>query len=384
MNERPILEKTLNISDLLPPAEQRDVCIFSQRAIRRDVSRCSGYEFEDVVMDLEQAKILVPDRAGSREILYRARRWLSKRTPYHRLIPSGTRGTPVSGPVDLFGCFVQKPVELLSLDAAGDWRKNAKMAFCVIEELWHTTIDEFEPLVKSLSQFDLITCAFESSCERLSKLTGRPVIHLPGAADLLAFQPKDPNLPRPIDVYYMGRRRPDLHELLKPALEERGNFYLYDSAAGAPIAQDHVTHRQLLSSLVGRSKLFVVDYGKIGHADQRTGQLIWGPRHVEGMAGGAVQVGYAPDTPDFHAAFDWPEAVERLPEDPASATRAILSLIDAPSELKRRRDVNFAQAAVRHDWLHRWALITDHFGLTPTAQALTRQSELTKLQSRFT
>lgn len=364
-------------------APSRKVCVFSQRAIRRDVSRCSGYEFEDVVGRIEDAELIVGQRPRSRETMYRGRRWLSKRTALFRHMPSGAVRSPLARDCDLFGCFVQKPVELLSIDAVPNWRRRSEMAFCVLEELWHTNIDDFGPLVKSLSEFDLIACAFESSCERLADLTGRPVVHLPGAADLLAFAPDDIDAPRPIDVYYMGRRRPALHEALKPALEARGGFYLYDSAGSPPIAQDNVTHRELLASLVCRSKIFIVDYGKVGHADQRSGQIIWGPRHVEGLAGGAIQAGYAPDTADYHAHFDWPEAVERLSEDPETAVAQILALLDNPAEMRRRRRINLAKAADRHDWLHRWDLITGHFGLPETAESARRRAALQQLQSRY-
>ncbi|NNU80313.1 glycosyltransferase family 1 protein [Halovulum dunhuangense] len=352
----------------------RRVAIFSQRAIRRDVSRCSGYEFEDVVTALEGARLHIAERPPSREILMRARRWSSKRTRLFEWVPSGAVRAPLGEDVDLFGCFVQKPVELLALDAVPDWRARSRLAFCVLEELWLTTIDDFRPLVASLGRFDLIACAFESSCARVAELTGRPVIHLPGAADLLRFAPPIAPPERVIDLHYMGRRRPELHAQVKAVLDARRRFYLYDSAALPPVVEDHVLHRELLASLIQRARLFMVDYGKIGHADQRRGQLIWGPRHVEGMAGGAVQVGYAPDSPDYHRHFDWPEAVERLPEHPTEAARAIMALLEDPQEQERRRRVNLVHALGRHDWLHRWALILGHFGL-PETQAMTRRRE---------
>lgn len=360
-------------------AQDRSLCIFSQRRIRQDVSRCSGYEFEDVVAGMERADIVAPTRAEAPSVPYRARRWLSQYTPLFRHVPSGAAHGPLGRDYDLFGCFLQKPIELLELDSVPDWRRRSRMAFCVLEELWHVTLDEFAPLVKSLSQFDLIACAFESSCAPLAELTGRPVIHLPGAADLLAFAPADLASDRPIDVYYMGRRRPELHRAIKNRLEARGGFYFYDSATRPPIAADHAVHREVLAGLVNRSKLFMVDYGKIGHADQATGQIIWGPRHVEGMAGGAVQVGYAPDSADYHAHFDWPEAVERLPEDPAAAADRIIALLDDPAELDRRRCINLVQALDRHDWAHRWKLILDHFGLDESPALRERRGRLRQL-----
>lgn len=357
---------------------QRRVCIFSQRAMRQDVSRCSGFEFEDVVLELEGGKLVFPNWRGTGALNFRARRWMSKRTDMFRFMPSGADKLPLSENFDLFGCFVQKPVELLTLDAIPNWRKRSKLAVCILEEIWGTNIAEFRPLVRTLSQFDLITSAFASSCEELSLLTGRPVIHLPGAVDLKRFTPKVQS-ERVIDVYYLGRKRSDLHLELMRAVNMRGGFYLYDSATRPPIAADHVAHRDLLASLVQHSKLFVVDYAKIGHTDQSEGQLSWGPRHVEGIGGGAVQIGYAPDSEDYKRNFDWPEAIFRLSEEPVEAAAAVGRLLDDPQELERMRSANFAHVTKKHDWVHRWELILDFFGLPHTEKMMQRRADLVRL-----
>lgn len=327
----------------------------------------------------ENATFTVPNRAEKLTLGYRAKRFLAQRAPFFDLARSGAKAPPLDGSFDLFGAFLQKPVELLELDAVPDWRRRSKLAFCVLEELWDVTIDQYRPLLKSLGRFDLITCAFAESCAPLAELTGRPVIHLPGAADLLRFAPQAIATERPIDVYYMGRRRPELHAAITAALAPRNGFYLHDSTTRPPIAADHRVHRDLLANLVRRAKIFMVDYGKIGHSDQKRGQIIWGPRHVEGMAGGAQQAGYAPDSDDYRSHFDWPEAIERLPDDPDAAAATILRLIDDPAELERRRRINLGHALGRHDWLHRWQLILDHFGLPETAAMQQRRAELDAL-----
>lgn len=368
----------------LQQASKRRVCIFSQRAIRQDVSRCSGFEFEDVVAELEDCDyVLARWRPGQglNSLRYRARRWLSKRTNLFRFMPSGTTKQPLKEDYDVFACFVQKPVELLTLDTIPNWRNRSKLAVCILEEVWDANLIEFEPLVRSLSQFDLITSAFASVCEEMSKVVGRPVIHLPGAVDIIRFAPSV-STEQGIDVYYLGRKRNDLHQELMQILSARADFYLYDSATKMPIAADHVAHRNLLASLVQRAKLFVVDYAKFGHADQASGQFSWGPRYVEGMAGGALSIGYAPESEDFQQHFDWPEAVIRLPEAPAEAAAAVAQLLDNPKELDRMRSVNLSQVALRHDWLHRWALILDHFGLPPNAEMTTRRRVLVEISKR--
>ncbi len=359
--------------------ERRRVVIFSQRALTQDVSRCSGFEFEDVVAGVERAILLSPTRPDNRFWMFRAKRYLSQRSDLFARVPSGVGHKPLGNTCDLFCCFVQKPVECLGLDAVPDWRSRSGLAVCVIEELWTPAVTQFLPLMRSLAQFDLITCAFEALCPLIHQVTGRPVIHLPGAADLMRFATPRMTADRPVDVYYMGRKRPELHSELLTMMRARDGFYLYDSSARPPIAADHVTHRDLLASLVQRSKLFMVDYAKIGHSDQRQGEVSWGPRHVEGMAGGAVQVGYAPTTADYQRHFDWPEAVVRLSETPAEAAAQVARMLDDPAEMDRRRRVNLAHALARHDWLHRWALVLDHFGLPETAAMAARRDRLAEI-----
>lgn len=375
--------------EILPPpssakapidtAPTRRVAIFSKRSIQPGLSRCSGYEFEDVVADLEHARLVLPERDSNLRLGFRGRLWLSRRTPLFRFVPSGARAEPLGQDYDLFCCFLQKPFEFLDIDSVPDWRRRARLAVCVIEELWSLTIDQYHPVIRALGKFDLIACAFECTQARLAEITRRPVVHLPGTADLLRFAPRALSTERVIDVYYMGRRRPELHEAIAEALRPRDGFYLFDTFNLHPPASSHRLHREMLANLVRRSKVFMVDYGKIGHVDQARGELIWGPRHVEGMAGGAVQAGYAPDLPDYHRFFDWPEAIERLPADPAAAAAAILRLIDNPEELERRRQINLSQALCKHDWMHRWQIILDHLGLPRTAAMERRGAALAAL-----
>jgi hypothetical protein len=352
--------------------------------IRTDVSRCSGYEFEDVLADLESAEILLPTLPSLDHWQHRMRRFLSQRTQWFERVPSGASRAALPADCDIFFACVQKPVELLTLDACPGWREKSGLAVCVLEEVWQGTITQYRPLLKTLSRFDLIACAFADSCKPLAELTGRPVIHLPGAADMLRFLPTAPRAEQPVDIYYIGRRRPELHDALLAAAREENWFYLYDSFAKPPIVSDHRQHRDLFASLVQKSKMFVVDYAKIGHQEQRGGQLLWGPRHVEGMAGGAVQIGFAPDSPDYAENFDWPESVLRLPEDPEKAVAEVRRLLADKTRRSALRALNFERAAIRHDWLDRWRRILHALELDEPAAMAEREDQIRRTCDRLT
>ncbi|WP_170789460.1 glycosyltransferase [Ruegeria lacuscaerulensis] len=341
----------------------RDVLIFSQRRLNDNVSRCSGFEFEDVLTEIEAVDIVAPARKRDRSLPYDPKRWLSKRTDLFRHWPSGAQKVTLQKDYDIFVCDVQKPQELLTLDAIPNWREHCGLAVCVLEEVWSKDLHVHLPLIRSLAKFDLIACAFAEACDTLHSITGKPVIHLPGAADMVRFAPTSLSAERPIDIYCMGRRRPELHDRLLKVIKDRAGFYLYDSATKPPTTAQHAVHRDLLANLVQHSKLFMVDIAKIGHADQKKGNIAWGPRHVEGIAGGAAQIGYAPDSEDYRQFFDWPESVFRLSEDPDEAIDQIVGLLETPGKLDQMRRVNMAQALNKHDWLHRWAQILEKLGL---------------------
>ncbi|WP_282119686.1 glycosyltransferase [Ruegeria atlantica] len=367
-----------------PISATRELLIFSQRNLNDNVSRCSGFEFEDLIADIETAEIIAPRRTREPRLPYNPKRWLSKRTDLFRYWPSGVPKTHLERDYDIFFCDVQKPQELLVLDALPNWRERCGVAICVLEEVWTQELERHMPLVRTLAEFDLIGCAFAETCDALRRITGKPVIHLPGAADMVRFTPASLAADRPIDVYCMGRRRPEIHERLFKVIKDRAGFYLYDSATKPPIAADHVVHRDLLANLVQHTKLFMVDIAKIGHADQKRGNVAWGPRHVEGIAGGAAQIGYAPDSEDYHQYFDWPESVVRLSEDPDEAVDQIVELLDDPAKLDRMRHINLAAALHKHDWVHRWAQLLEHLQIPETEGMTQRRQHLLNMADRLT
>lgn len=364
--------------------KNRRVCVVSQRENRNKFSSCCSYEFEDVIQELEGADLFSPKLKSIEHWQHRTRRFLSQRTSLFEKVPSGSRSRPLEGHYDLFVCSVQKPVDILSIDALGDWRKRSDLAVCYIEEVWPKKIDKYKPLIKSFSRFDVIACSFAGSCERLAELTGKPVIYLPYAVDSLRFLPSRADVDRPIDIYYLGRRRPELHEALLAHASETERFYHYDTFTSLPMANDHKAHRDHLAYMIRHSKLFLVDFAKKGHADEKDSQVGWGPRHIEGMAAGAVQVGFAPPTADYLENFDWPSAITRLPEDADAAVEKMASMLSNPAALDDMRAQTFAHVARRHDWLQRWRLITEFLDLPDTPAMIEREAAIEAATARLT
>lgn len=362
-------------------ADPRDVVIFSQRDRLHFIWHTAWFEFEDVVAEVEDAQILSTTAAEPYGFWYRARRRVGRDSALFRHVPSGHERRPIGRDVDLFACFVQHPDELVVLDAIPDWRERAKLKVCLIEEIWLTTLPILGRLYDVLSDFDVVAVSFPNTVGPLSERIGKPVIHIPCAVDMERFGSLRPAAERVIDLYYMGRRRPELHELLVDRFEAERLFYLYTAFAMPMKVSDHREHRRQLASMITRSKLFFVDYAKFNKQDETEGQMVWGPRYFEGMCGGAVAIGARPRSPDFEEYLGWPESVVALEDDPKAAVDQMVALIADPDVFEAMARVNVAQSLLRHDWAHRWAKLLAAVGLAPTGRMTER---LASMQARST
>ena len=99
-------------------------------------------------------------------------------------------------------------------------------------------------------------------------------------------------------------------------------------------------------------------------------------RFYEGAAAGTVMLGEAPRTAEFHAQFDWPDAVIPLPFDSPDVGGVLAELSQDPERLARISRDNVRNAALRHDWTHRLRTVFETVGLTPTKAMLERERRL--------
>jgi hypothetical protein len=204
---------------------------------------------------------------------------------------------------------------------------------------------------------------------------------VPTATDALRFTPF-PNVPdRSIDVYSMGRRWEGIHRALLRATSEQNLFYLYDSCRNMARADtfDHAQHRQLLASLVKRSKYFMVFPGKMDLLNETRGQVEIGYRYCEGAAAGAVMIGRAADCDAFRELFPWPDAVLEINPDGSDILQLISHLESEPEHVRAMSRRNAVDALLRHDWIHRWIQIFQIAGIEPSPGMTARVAHLEDL-----
>jgi hypothetical protein len=361
----------------MTPSNSR-VLVVSQRSVRPVVSNAGGYEFEDVVRAIDDVDLLVieteePNRFPlEQKMLSRIRRHTG--IDAHR--EPRRKEAKVTKPYDLFFMRIMSPTQLDILESVKGWQENCQTKVCWIEELWPNWIEHAKWL-QPLRQFDHVFVLMRESPDPLSRAIGRPCSFMPPGVDALRFCPY-PNPPsRSIDFYAMGRRSPITHRSLLAYAEQREDFtYLYDSARPTTFVEGPAEHRELLASLIKRSRFFLANRAKAGAAEQTKGAQAFGPRFFEGAAAGALLVGTPPECTEFGSYFDWPDALVPI-EYGSERIGEVIDELDAdPDRVRRARQANITNVLRRHDWAHRWQTVLAEVGLSPLQATRERETRL--------
>jgi len=359
-----------------------DVLLLSMRRLADLVAFCLQYEFEDVIADVTGADRV---EAGDRPALERSRRGYklarfatgSKRLA-RRCAPRPAT-VRLERDYELFFPVFNHVHELYALASVPDWRRRCRVAACFVNELWAHLLPGY--LLELLSEFDHVFLGVRHSVDEVARIVGRPCSYLPFAADVLRFAPLPGDAARAIDVCNIGRRSPATHDAFLRLAREGRIFYYFDTVAASGAGQkqrtfhvdSHAEHRLLLASLLKRSRYFIANRGRINEPEFTRGQDEISGRFYEGAAAGTIMLGEPPRTAEFERQFDWPGAVIPLPFDSPDVDRILAELDEDPARLARIRRENVANAALRHDWVHRIRTVFETLGLQPTEAMRTRE-----------
>src|SRR5688572_30633108 len=364
------------------PRGDARVLLFSQRNVERPVWHGGMYEFEDIIMSVENVRMLAPHRRPGSRAVRLARNLpsiLRQKLGFSRL-PESER-IRVDGTFDLFFAvlhFAWQAEYLRHLN----WRRQSRKAICFIVEQWLPALDEAEPYLEMLREFDHVFVFSRWSIPRMQSIIGTRVDYLPIGADALASCPYPACVPRTIDAFSMGRRTDHIHNVLLRLMEEERISYVFDSVrAGMDTWVNYREHRALLRHLLKRSRYALAfRHNDSPHFVERTGGEEAIPsRYFESIAGGPVILGSAPDCSDYRENFDWPDAVIQLPAEAAAIEETLWDLDVQPDRLARARANNVVNALRRHDWAYRWQTILSIAGLSESSRLRERIANLHSL-----
>jgi Glycosyl transferases group 1 len=362
------------------PSKPR-VLVFSQRNVfKTTLFRCSLYEFENVVSEIDSVEMVAPaaNISGSR---YRFAKQLAYHSPM-ALCPATSR-THLKEDYDLFLAVCGFPIDLLMLKAVSNWRERCKTAVCLIDEVWATQLSKYDNYLRLLEQFDAVMLYYSNTVKPLSERIGTKCHFLPPGVDAIRFCPYPEQPHRSIDVCSIGRRSETSHSKLLSMVEKEGIFYLYDTIAGSD-AINSAEHRALTANIAKRSRYFIVNPGLIDRPDIRGNQLEVGNRYFEGSAAGAILLGERAENEVFRQLFDWPDALVHLPYDSGEVDEIIHELDTQPERQETIRRTNVAQTLLRHDWVYRWQSILETVNLEPMPELWQRKERLKRMAERVT
>jgi len=324
-------------------------------------SRSLLYSFEDFAEDMSLATIVSPSAPYLNRVHSRLVRHI-----YH-YSPAVARGVVLREPghigndVRLISC--QSLTELPLFLPFFDKRESTGKTACFMEEVWVSDIPRYPLAIELLRACDVIFVGCHGAVAAVAAATGKPTFHLPPSVDAMASNPFSGSpKQRSIDLYYMGRRQPELHAGLSAWSASSGSFYLYDTAGNAVMA-DHREHRRHLTDLIQRSRFFIVAPGKsAGDGMLATPQDEVGGRYYEGASCGTIMIGTDNRSTILQQNFPYDNAV--IPFD--GSCERLLELMNSLSKdeahLDRIRREGVANALRRHDFAHRWKTILQALG----------------------
>lgn len=370
---------THKATDLTPRAwtpgfsEDPRILIFTQRNFSKiQPFRCAHFEFEDVVAEADAADYLTPSFDPSSR-----RHTITRQLAYHTplTLNPGIRAAPIRRNYDLFLAICGDPIDLLRINALGDWKARCKTAVLVIDELWARLIGSYSHFLRMMDKFDAVMLYYHDSVEPLNKRIGRKAFYLPPAVDAIRFSPY-PNPPeRVIDVYSIGRRSAVTHRTLLSMAAERSTFYVYDTTSADQVLNP-VEHRKLYANSMKRSRYFIVNPALVDRPDIRGDQIEIGYRYFDSAASGAIMIGERPNNGVFQELFGWPDSLVDLAYNSPDIDKVIRAFDEQPEKQEAMRRMGVRQALLRHDWVYRWELILKTVGLDPLPKLMERKARL--------
>ena len=369
-------------NNYLDTSQSPRILVVSVRGFRFQAANCCIYELEDLLTELEAVQLYTPnpgrDFVNARKI-HRAAKYVGMTDAVAANIAPFPKEIVLEQEYDLLFAVLDNPYQFHLLETIKGWREKCRHTACFITEMWLPDLKV--PLLRRepWSQFDRVFLGVTQCVEDLNKLIEPPVSYVPPAVDTLRFSPY-PNPPeRSIDVSYVGRRSPNIHDALIRRAARDNFFYYYDTVKGKLEIGNPREHRLLLASLFQRSRYNITNYAKFDSKEETGGTQEIGYRFFEGAAAGTVMVGMPPAGDAFPHYFDWEDPIIKVDLSGTDVVEAIDELDAQPERLKRIARRNVANCLLKHDWSYRWRDMLATFDLQPSSQMLEREKYLKEL-----
>ncbi len=360
------------------------ILVVSVRGFRFQAANCCIYEFEDLLLDLESTQLHCPgDEFGfpfdSARKIYRTAKYAGLSDRQAAKIAPFPQELVLDREYDLLFAVLDNPWQMHLLESIKGWRDKCRKTACFIAEMWMPDVDNWRLIQEPWNDFDRVFLGVTRCIDSLDKLIEPPVTYVPPAVDTLRFSPY-PNPPqRSIDVSYVGRRSPVIHDALIKRAAQDNFFYYYDTVKGKLQIDNAREHRILLADIFQRSRYNITNYAKFNEAEETGGTQEIGYRFFEGAAAGTVMVGMPPGGDAFPHYFDWEDPIIKVDLRGTDVVEAIAELDAQPERLERISKMNTANSLLKHDWAYRWRDMLAALDLEPSPAMVAREKYLQEL-----
>ena len=358
------------------------ILVLSVRGFRFQAANCCIYELEDLLTDLESAQLYSPIPDSEFNIarkIYRGVKYLGGSDNLALKVAPFSEELVLSQEYDLLFAVLDNPWQFHLLESIKGWRDKCRHTACFITEMWQPDL-KIERLFKEpWSSFDHIFLGVTQCVAGLNELIEPPVTYVPPAVDTLRFSPYPDPPQRLIDVSYVGRRSPNIHDALIKRAAQDNFFYYHDTLRGKLEIGNPKEHRILLANLFQRSRYNITNYAKFNSTEETGGTQEIGYRFFEGAAAGTVMVGMPPAGNAFPQYFDWEEPIIQVDLSGTDVVDAIAELDAQPERLERISRRNVANCLLKHDWSYRWRDMLATFDLKPSPKMIERAKHLQEL-----
>ena len=356
------------------PVSDPRVVVFSQRGLRPKVSRCSGFEFEDVLASVTNAQIVTPTHNRFTPLAEPLVNRLNKRFSFGSKLDAPFGCATISAQHDLMFALFQLPSDLVALSAMRE-STNFGTKVCFIEEMWAADLDRWKGHVERLNDFDHVFLASAGTVDPLQERLDVPVSFLPFGVDALRFAPDDADADRPIAVNNIGRRSAITHGALRDWASRTDRMYYFDTFTPGYV-YDFREHREVLASINKASRYVVTNRGVGANPERTNFQDELSFKFFEAVASGCIMIGEPPSIPEFSKLFDWEDAHIAVPFDYPDIGNLLEDLENDPVRSSRARRMNLKAGFERHDALYRVQEVFETLGIPLGDKAADRQAEL--------
>lgn len=358
------------------------ILVLSVRGFRFQAANCCIYELEDLLTDLESAQLYSPIPDSGFNIarkIYRGVKYFGSSDNFASKVAPFPEELVLSQEYDLLFAVLDNPWQFHLLESIKGWRDKCRHTACFITEMWQPDL-KIERLFKEpWSSFDHIFLGVTQCVAGLNELIEPPVTYVPPAVDTLRFSPYPDPPQRLIDVSYVGRRSPDIHDALIKRAAQDNFFYYHDTLRGKLEIGNPKEHRILLANLFQRSRYNITNYAKFNSTEETGGTQEIGYRFFEGAAAGTVMVGMPPAGKAFPRYFDWEDPIIPVDLSGTDVIDAIAELDAQPERLECMSRRNVANCLLKHDWSYRWRDMLAAFDLKPSPAMIERAQNLQEL-----